>query len=448
MKIIRILGTITLFILLISMVLPEKVPVSVRVLKKNIAFTISPLSIHRNIAGVQIDKDFVTKLGLDLQGGSSLIFEADTTKLVAADIQDSVNSARDIIEKRVNLFGVSEPVVQTVKTGSIYRITVDLPGINNVSQAVSLIGQTAQLQFTEEATDSAKIASDSSIFSQLTKPSGLTGKEVKKAQVVYNSQTGKPEVQLAFTPEGAKMFAAVTERNVGKPLGIMIDQMLISAPTVQQKIDSDTAVISGSFSLEEAKQLAISINSGALPLPITLVSQKNIGPSLGASEIHKSVVAGMVGLGLVMLFMLLIYSRMGIIACISLSLYGALSFALFRAIPIVLTLPGIAGFLLSVGMAVDSNILIFERIKEELRRGKPLPIAVRVGFGRALDAIKDANVTTLIVAFILFNPFNADFLPQFGLVRGFALTLAVGVAMSLFTGVVITKRLIQFFYRV
>jgi preprotein translocase subunit SecD len=216
---------------------------------------------------------------------------------------------------------------------------------------------------------------------------------------------------------------------------------------VQQKIADGSAVISGSFTTDEAKKLAIAINSGALPLPIQLIEQRNIGPSLGADDVQKSVIAGGIGLFMVCFFMIGYYGKLGVIATGALALYGMLSFAMFRAIPIVLTLPGIAGFILSIGMAVDSNILIFERIKEEQRKGRDFKTAIRLGFGRAFDAIKDANITTMLVAFILFNPLNWDFLPQFGMVRGFALTLGIGVATSLFTGVVITKRLIQTFYK-
>jgi preprotein translocase subunit SecD len=216
---------------------------------------------------------------------------------------------------------------------------------------------------------------------------------------------------------------------------------------VQQPIVDGNAVINGSFTVDDAKKLALSINSGALPLPIKLVEQRNIGPTLGASEVQKSIIAGAVGLLMVMVFMIAYYGRLGLIACMALIIYGLISFALFRAIPVVLTLPGIAGFILSIGMAVDTNILIFERIKEELRKGVEFNVAIRLGFGRAIDAIKDANITTLIVAFILFNPLNWDFLPQFGLVRGFALTLAIGVATSLFTGLIITRRLIDIFYK-
>lgn len=280
-----------------------------------------------------------------------------------------------------------------------------------------------------------------------TKETGLTGAEVKKASVTFDSQKGQPQVSLEFTEKGAELFAKITEENVGKPVGIYIDQFPISIPTVQQPIRDGKAVITGEFTDEQAKQLAVSINSGALPVPIKLIEQRQIGPSLGATEVQKSVFAGIVGLTMVALFMILYYRKLGFIATAGLVIYALISLAIFRAIPVVLTLPGVAGFILSIGMAVDSNILIFERIKEELRAGKPRDIAIRLGFGRAIDAIKDANFTTLLVAFILFNPLNWSFLPQFGLVRGFALTLAIGVATSLFTGVFITKRLINAFYK-
>jgi len=438
---------IVFLFLLIWMCLPENVPIHFKIQKYPVNFTINPLSINYNLFGVPIKKEFRTKLGLDLKGGSHLVFQTDTSKVKKEDVNDAVISARDVIEKRVNFFGVSEPVVQTVKTGSAYRITVDLPGIEDVSQAVTLIGQTAQLRFMEEASMEAKIATMTPLLSRLTQYTGLGGQDIKKSSVVFDPQTGKPQVSLQFSKKGAELFSVITERNIGKPVGIFLDFYPISAPTVQQKISEGNAVISGNFSVEEAKQLSIAINSGALPLPITLIEQRNIGPTLGALEVKKSVFAGSVGLFMVLLFMILYYGKLGIIASMALGIYGLISFALFRAIPVVLTLPGVAGFILSIGMAVDSNILIFERIKEELRKGKDFHIAVRLGFGRAIDAIKDANITTLTVAFILFNPMNWEFLPQFGMVRGFALTLAIGVATSLFTGVVITRRLIDIFYK-
>jgi len=404
-------------------------------------------SLEINIFGLTIKKDFKTHLGLDLKGGSHLVFEADTKKIKPEDLTDALNSARDTIERRVNYFGVSEPSIQTIKSGNNYRINIDLPGVEKVDEAVRLIGQTALLTFREQGLVDQKTATTTPVFAQLTKATGLTGAHIKKATVQFDSQTGKPQIGLSFNKEGTKIFAEVTKRNIGKPVGIFLDNFVLSTPVVQQEILGGNAVITGNFTIDEAKKLAIAINSGALSLPIKLVEQKNIGPTLGAEEVKKSVYAGAIGLLMVLIFMVSYYGKLGAIASLALLIYGMISFAIFRLIPVVLTLPGVAGFILSIGMAVDSNILIFERIKEELRKGKDFEIAVKLGFGRAIDAIKDANVTTLTVAFILFNPLNWEFLPQFGMVKGFALTLAIGVATSLFTGVVITKRLIDVFYK-
>jgi preprotein translocase subunit SecD len=448
MKTLRLFFFIVILFFIILIDLPENLRVNFKFLNQKVDFTLNPLKIDTQIFGLKIKKEFKTHLGLDLKGGSHLVFEADTTKIKKEDLEDALNSARDIIEKRVNFFGVSEPQIQTLKSQGKYRISVDLPGITDVSSAIKLIGQTAQLSFKEEMpAKDQKEATQTPIFLRLTKDTGLTGKHIKKAQLTFDNQTGKPQVALIFTDEGEKLFAKITEINVGKPVAIFLDQFLLSAPVVQQKIEGGNAVITGNFTVDEAKKLAIAINSGALPLPIKLVEQKNIGPTLGDSEVRKSFYAGLVGLFLVIFFMVLSYGKLGLIASLALLIYGVLSLAIFRAIPVVLTLPGVAGFILSIGMAVDSNILIFERMKEELRKGKSFEIAFNLGFGRAIDAIKDANITTLTVAFILFNPLNWEFLPQFGMVRGFALTLGIGVATSLFTGVVITKRLIKFFYK-
>lgn len=435
MKILKSIFIAIIFLGLIWVDLPESVKT-----KYNI-----PSQLSFNIFGLDIKKDFTTKLGLDLKGGSSLIFEADISKVKREDLNDALSSARDVIERRINFFGVTEPQIQTIKTGSKYRLSVDLPGINNYNEAIKLIGQTAQLTFRELPDE--KIATTTPIFLQLTKDTGLSGIHILKSTVEFNSQDGKPEVGLRFNKKGTELFAEITKRNIGRPVGIFLDDIPLTTPNVQTEILDGSAVITGNFTTEEAKKLTISINSGALPLPIKLVEQKNIGPTLGEIEVKKSVYAGTIGLFAVLLFMILYYGRLGFIASLALLIYGLISLFIFKAIPLVLTLPGVAGFILSIGMAVDSNILIFERIKEEQRKGKSFDIAVKLGFGRAIDAIKDANVTTLTVAFILFNPLNWEFLPQFGMVRGFALTLAIGVATSLFTGVVITKRLINIFYK-
>src|SRR3989338_5168813 len=435
MKIFKSIIITLVFLGLIWVDLPESVKTKYKI----------PSQINFNFYGLNVKKDFTTKLGLDLKGGSSLIFEADISKVKKEDLNDALNSARDVIERRVNFFGVTEPQIQTVKTGDKYRLSVDLPGINNYEEAIKLIGQTAQLTFKESP--DGKIATTTPIFLQLTKDTGLSGIHILKSIVEFDSQTGKPQVGLKFNKKGADLFAAVTKRNIGKPVGIFIDNIPLTTPTVQAEIIDGSAVITGNFTTDEAKKLTIAINSGALPLPIKLVEQKNIGPTLGEIEVKKSVYAGTIGLIMVLFFMIVYYGRLGLIASLALMIYGLISLFIFKAIPLVLTLPGVAGFILSIGMAVDSNILIFERIKEEQRKDKSFDIAVRLGFGRAIDAIKDANVTTLTVAFILFNPLNWEFLPQFGMVRGFALTLAIGVGTSLFTGVVITKRLIEIFYK-
>jgi len=427
--------------------LPGPIPINVGLFGKRIKTEIPLLELNFQLGKSRVIRNFRTQLGLDLRGGSHLVFQTDTSRIDMADLEDALQSTRDIIEQRVNLFGISEPEVRTIKSGNVHRISVDLPGVYNVAQASQLIGQTAQLHFREEAEKLSPDASGSAVFNSLIKETGLTGKDVKKARVDFNNNNGTPQVALAFTPAGAKLFAQITKRNVGKPVGIFLDELLISAPTVQQEIIGGNAVISGNFTTEGAKQLAIAINSGALPVPISLIEQRSIGPSLGAIEVQKSVVAGAIGLGMVMLFMIGYYGRLGVLASVALITYGLINLAIFRAVPIVLTLPGVAGFILSIGMAVDSNILIFERIKEEQRKGKTFEVSIRLGFGRAIDAIKDANLTTMLVAFILFNPLNWEFLPQFGLVRGFALTLGIGVATSLFTGVVITNWLIKVFYK-
>lgn len=449
------------FVLLVCTVLLIDLPNN-----QKINFNIGPLKINRvinppvidfNLFGKNFHRSFETKLGLDLRGGSHLLFEADVSKVPAGQVEGALESARNVIERRVNFYGVSEPQVQTIKNKDIYRISVDLPGVESVDQAIQLIGQTAQLEFKEEGTMSAElqqIATQSpqlAIVLSLNKPTGLKGTHVKKASVEFGQSSGKnlgaPSVQLEFNSEGAKLFGEITKRNIGKQVGIFLDDQILSAPTVQQEIIGGTAVITGQFTLDEAKNLALSINSGALPIPIKLIEQRTIGPTIGQEAIEKSMFAGAVGLASVVLFMILYYGRFGLIATMGLLLYGLISYAIFRMIPIVLTLPGIAGFILSIGMAVDSNILIFERIREEMRKGKPFDVAIRLGFGKALDAIKDANVATLLVAFILFNPLNWSFFPQFGLIKGFALTLTIGVLTSLFTGIFITRRLMEFFIK-
>ncbi|KKU09069.1 MAG: Preprotein translocase subunit SecD [Candidatus Woesebacteria bacterium GW2011_GWB1_45_5] len=391
---------------------------------------------------LNVNKKFDLKLGLDLAGGSRLVFEADVTKISTDRKETALAGVRDVIERRVNLFGVSEPTVQTSRFEGKDRIIVELPGIKDTKEAVDLIGKTAQLVFAEVR----EVPSDepgASPSAELV-PTDLTGADLESASVVFDSQTGKPAISLQFTSEGGNKFAAITKRNVGKPLPIVLDQEIVTQPTVQEEIISNQAQITGSFTVEEAKKLSIQLNAGALPVPINLVQETTVGATLGALSVRQSILAGIVGVSMVALFMILAYGKLGIVADLGLFIFAVITIALYKLIPITLTLPGIAGFMLSVGMAVDSNILIFERFKEE-KLIRAIPDALEVSFGRAWDSIRDANIATLVTAFILANPLDWQFLHTSGPVRGFAITLAMGIAISLFTGIFVSRNLLRLF---
>jgi preprotein translocase subunit SecD len=420
--------------------LPDSFPIKIHLGNFNYETTILRPPLQFNLGKVQIKRDFQVKQGLDLQGGTQVVLAAKMDQIAPADRPDALESVKNVIQRRVDLFGVSEPVIQTSVMGDQHRIIVELPGVKDVNQALDLIGRTAQLDFRELAPGATEAAT---IFDFT--PTGLTGKNLKRAGVQFG-QKSEPEVTLLFDAEGAKQFSDITKKNLGKPVAIFLDQFPVTMPRVQSEITNGEAVITGSFTLEQAKNLSIQLNAGALPVPIEIISQKNIGASLGQASVEKSLKAGLIGLGMVMLFMILYYGWLGFLSSIALVVYALITFALYKLIPVTLSLPGLTGFILSVGMAVDSNILIFERIKEERRWGKPLSTALELGFGRAWDSIKDSNVCTLITAFILFNPFDWNFLNSSGLIRGFALTLSLGVAISLFTGIVVSRTLIRLFY--
>jgi preprotein translocase subunit SecD len=428
--------------------LPEKFVLSIPWQGKSLQKEINPPRLDIQIGSVKIQKTFTTHLGLDLAGGTHITLEADMKDIPTGSRMDALESAKQVIERRVNFFGVSEPVVQAVKSGESYRVSVELPGVTDVEQALSLIGQTAKLEF-RELTETRESTNAAFLFPTLenSTPVGLTGKDLKKATLTFNSNNGEPEVAIEFTPEGGKKFAEVTKRLIGKPLAIFLDDTPLMWPTVKSEISDGSGVISGGFTFDEAKRLALQLNAGALPVPVTVVEKRIVGATLGADSVSKSVRAGLIGLGIVALFMILKYGRLGLYADFALFVYGLLTLALYRIIPITLTLPGIAGFILSIGMAVDANILIFERYKEELRKGKPWAIAMELGFGKAWDSIRDANFTTIITSLILFNPGNWDFLPSSGLVRGFAATLFIGVVISLFTGIIVTRTFIRVLYK-
>lgn len=397
------------------------------------------------IGPVKFSRDLSYKLGLDLQGGTSLTYSVDMKGIPAAQQSDAFEGARTVIERRVNFFGVTEPTIQSLKLGNDYRIVIDLPGATNVDQALNLIGTTAQLSFWEEGTEKINPqiqyvlpAGLMKIYKNTPIKTKLTGKDLKSAQVSYGSQNGTPQVQLNFTSDGSKYFADITQRNVGKQVAIVLDNAVISAPVVQQAILSGNAVISGNFTQDAAKNLAIQLNAGALPAPLKPIGQTTVGPSLGIESLKKSLLGGIIGFISVVIFMVVLYKKEGAVAGTALLIYTTIILFIFKAIPVTLTLAGIAGLILSIGMAVDANILIFERMREEIRAGKPANVAQRLGFSRAWPSIRDSNVSSLITTFILFY-FGS------GPIRGFAVALGIGILVSMFSAIVVTRNLLRVF---
>ena len=390
-----------------------------------------------SLAGLEIPTYYPLRRGLDLAGGSHLVFQAETKDFSVEEREKAAESLKENISRRVDMYGVSESIVQVSENKENLRLIVELPGIEETQEAIDLIGQTALLDFRrqiDEATPSAGF-----------EPSGLTGADLKGAGVDFDPNTGQPEVTLQFTSQGKDKFAQITEEVSGQILAIFLDNVPLSFPRVQEPIRNGQAVIKGDFDLDQAKKLSAQLNAGVLPVSIKLVEQRTVEATLGDRAVKTSVRAGLIGLAAVAIFMIGYYGYWGFFAIASLLIYGLITFSLYRFIPVTLTLPGIAGFILSVGMAVDANILIFERLKEELAAGQAYAVARELAFGRAWDSIRDANVCTIIAVFILFNPFDWQFLPTAGMVRGFALTLGLGVLISLFTGIVVTRTLMRVF---
>lgn len=548
-------------------------------------------------------RELKVHLGLDLQGGSSLVYEADLSNIEAGQEEEAMAGVRDVLERRVNAFGVSEPLVQTNRSGESYRVLVELPGITDINRAVEEIGETPLLEFktegpaeltdeqrdiinnlnqsaqaeaqgaldrtlagedfsalatelsqdtvsatnggdlgyfergqmvpefetaafdatpgaiipevvetefgyhiikvddkttgklselngeadtenvdiseTDPATDDTapdtntaldadtstetdpasesdaepevepeveavrashilfqKVPEDNSIFGPNYVNTDLTGQQLQRADVEFDAQTNTPVVSLQFDTEGAKLFEDMTRDNVGKTIAIYLDNEPISTPVVNQAITGGQAIIEGNFDAEEAKLLARRLNAGALPVDINLVNQRNVGPTLGEEAIQHSVVAGIFGLIILVVYMIVYYRLPGVVAVISLGVYGLVLLAIFKLWPITLTLSGIAGFILSLGIAVDANVLIFERFKEELRNGKSLTAAVEDGFKRAWLSIRDSNVSSLITCLILI---------WFGssVIKGFAVTLSIGIVLSMFSAITVTRNILK-----
>jgi preprotein translocase subunit SecD len=377
---------------------------------------------------------FPFKLGLDLAGGTELIYKANTSQVSSQDVGGALDALKDVIERRVNIFGVSEPIVQIESAGAFSKenkLIVDLPQVTDVNQAIALIGQTPLLEFRILKPEDLSAASTTQEIYAKSQTTGLTGGLLSNAQLAFD-QAGRPTVDLQFNNLGSDLFAKITGQNVGKILGIFLDGQPISTPVVNGEITGGKAQISGTFSAEAARTLVRNLNYGALPVPINLVSTQTIGPSLGSAALFAGVKAGLWGMVIIAAFLILWYRLPGLVASIALIMYVFISLAIFKLIPVTLTAAGLAGFILSIGMAVDANILIFERMKEELRHGQNLHDAMHEGFHRAWLSIRDSNISSMITALVLFWLGTSS-------VKGFALTLGLGVLISMFTAITVSR---------
>jgi len=421
-------------------------------------------STTAGLGGVEGSKyDF--KLGLDLSGGTSLVYRADISNIDQSEVKDAMDSLRDVIERRINLFGVSETTVLVQDASFINdgenRIVIELPGVTDINKAVSMIGQTPLLEFKTERPEGPektkliadfeliqeKVVSGEIPLSSIEDPyfinTPLTGRYLERAILEFSQSGsvgggaigGEPMVTLKFNKEGSDLFEKITKENVGNVVAIYLDGAPISTPVVREAITGGEAVISGNFTPEEGKQLVGRLNSGALPVPIELISTQTVGPSLGASAVSAGIFAALIGFAVLALLILFWYRLPGLVAIIALIIYSILMFSVFKLIPVTLTAAGIAGFILSLGMAVDANILIFERMKEEMRSGKDIVESIRNGFDRAWSSIRDSNLSSIITAIILF---------WFGtaLIQGFALTFGIGVLVSMISAIVVSKVLL------
>jgi len=426
---------------------PDHLAIDQNFLSKKIQFEINKQAIDFNFWGKHIYKDFQLKKGLDIQGGMQVVLRANMDNIVLEDRETALESAREIISRRVDLYGISEPTIQSARLEDDYRLIVELPGIDDPQQALDLVGKTAELEFRleselseEELSEATQSANFLDLYFTTT---ALTGQQLKKAQLQFDQQTAKPQITLEFDDEGRDLFAEITKNNIGKMLAIFIDGYPIVTPTISSAILDGRAVMTGDFTVEDAKNLAIQLNAGALPVNIEVLEQKNIGASLGDKSVQKSINAGLVGLALVILFMILYYGYLGVISSLALIIYAILTIAIYKIIGVVLTLPGIAGLILTIGMAVDANILIFERMKEEQRAGRSYAESMELGFGKAWDTVKDANLASIVTALVLINPLNFSFLNTSGLVKGFGITFLLGSLLSMFTGVVVSRILVR-----
>jgi protein-export membrane protein SecD len=413
--------------------------------------------IHIHLGPINFDRDIKVHQGLDLQGGMQVLLEAELPEGQELEA-GAMEAVKVIVKNRVDALGVAEPLVQSQGDR---RIIVELPGVEDPELAIATIRETGLLEFIDAGntfvppdtvvatTLGGAVAPTEEITGTAVTPEQIyntvmTGKELDTVNVSLD-QYGKPEILFALKPDGSRIFADFTSQRVGQFLCIVLDKRVISCPRIQTAITDGSARITGDFTLEEARSLAIQLKYGALPVPLRVETTRSVGPTLGQDSVQKSIRAGAIGLCAVLFFMLVYYRLPGFLAALALIIYALLNFALFKLIPVTLTLPGITGFLLSTGMAVDANILIFERMKEELRWGRSLSAAIDAGFDRAWTSIRDSNLSTIITCVILYW-FGSNF--GASVVRGFAITLFIGVVISMFTAVTVTRTFVSFVFDV
>ncbi|MCL2110216.1 protein translocase subunit SecD [Microgenomates group bacterium] len=432
------------------------------------AFIVLPIpDEYRRItlAGKEINLNLPLKKGLDLAGGMQVTLRADMSEINEEDRTTALEAARGIIERRVDAYGLAEPSIQTSMTNDDYRILVEIPEIEDPQQALDLIGRTAELTFMLQnqekeaeyqeryATASAEMGFEEQImqyieFLDTFEETPLSGRHLARASADFDPQTGQPLVSLTFNDEGQEIFGQLTSDHTGSVMGIFIDGSPVTMPVINTPILDGKAMISGAFTVDEAQDVAIQLNSGALPVRIEVLGQRTLGAKLGAESITDSLRAGMVGLAAVAIFMMVVYGKKGVVSTVGLLIYTVLILAVHQVFGITLTLAGIAGVIISIGMAVDSNILIWERMRDEEKAGKKGRQAMEEGFEKAWSSIRDANVITLLTAFVLANPGDWNFLNTSGGVRGFGITLLLGTAVALFTGIFVAHNIMRlFFYR-
>jgi len=374
--------------------------------------------------GSLINRDVTLHQGLDLEGGAYLVYETDMTGIPANQQQDALDTVRSVFESRINTLGVTEPEIRNGNDGKASTVNVSLPGISNLDQAKALLGSTAKLQF-EDQSGHVVLEGKDIIADQTTA-------ELSTQSTTGLAATNTWEVKLVLTSDGTTKFATATQANINKQIAILLDGTVVSAPTVQSAITDGTAIITGNFTADQARDLALKLKSGALPVPVKLVQEQTVGATLGSDAVNESLIAGMIAIFLVMIFMIAYYRWCGVIASLALVVYILLNVMVFRLIPVTLTLAGIAGFIIAVGISVDTNILTFERLKEELRLNKPIPLAVNEAFRRSWTSIRDSHIAGLISASVIF--IFAD-----GSIRGFALVLIIGTLLSLFSAITVTR---------